>query len=233
MFDLALERLVIFARALLHAHNDVAVHLQKPSIRIPGETRVPGFFRNDFHHFVVHSEIEDRVHHPGHGIARARTNGNEKRPFVVSKSFADRLFDFGEGRFHFGLELRRIAAVVGVEITADFGSNREPRRHGQTDSRHFGQVRALAAQQRLHHAAAVGMAIAEVIHVLRRPGFLAGTRPHIRSRFRRCLPRRSIAKAGRSSRRFSNPPRSSAHRFSFCCHELFPIGETGQTNSAG
>src|SRR6184192_2277986 len=73
MFDLALERLVIFALALLHAHYDIAVHLQEPAIRIPCETGVAGFLGNYLHHFVIHSEIEDRVHHPGHGIAPERT----------------------------------------------------------------------------------------------------------------------------------------------------------------
>ena len=129
MFDLALERLVIFALALLHAHYDIAVHLQEPPIRIPCKTGVAGFLGNYLHHFVIHSEIEDRVHHPGHGIARARTNGNEKRSFPVAKLFADRFFNVDQGRFHFGLELRRIAAVVRVKITAYFGGNREPWRH--------------------------------------------------------------------------------------------------------
>ena len=54
-----------------------------------------------------------------------------------------------------------------VEISADFGRDREPRRNGQTDARHFGQVRAFAAEQRFHFSVAVGFAVAEIINVFR------------------------------------------------------------------
>src|SRR5260370_34234130 len=116
MFDHAFEWLVIFARSLLHAHDDVAIHLQKPAIRIPGETCVAGFLRDNLDHFVVHPEIEDRVHHSGHGIARARANRNQKRPLLVAQFFANWFLDFSQSRFHFGLELRRITAGTGKTI---------------------------------------------------------------------------------------------------------------------
>ena len=74
VLDHALERIVIFARPLLHAHHDIAVHLQKTAIRIPGEARVVRLLRDDLDHGVVHPEVEDGVHHPGHGVARARAD---------------------------------------------------------------------------------------------------------------------------------------------------------------
>jgi hypothetical protein len=75
---------VIFARTFLHTHNDVAIHLQKAPIRIPGEASVICFFGNNLYHFVVHPEIQDRVHHSGHGIARTRTHGNEQWSLLVA-----------------------------------------------------------------------------------------------------------------------------------------------------
>src|SRR5438094_427493 len=44
MLDHALEGLMIFAGSLLHTHDDVAVHLQKAAIRVPGKARVICFF---------------------------------------------------------------------------------------------------------------------------------------------------------------------------------------------
>ena len=66
VLDHALERLMIFTRAFLHAHHDVAVHLQEAAIRIPGEARVVRLLRHNLDHGVVHPEVQDRIHHPGH-----------------------------------------------------------------------------------------------------------------------------------------------------------------------
>ena len=54
-----------------------------------------------------------------------------------------------------------------IEISADFRRNREPRRHGQSDSGHFGQVRAFAAEQPFHFSVSVGFTFPEVINRLR------------------------------------------------------------------
>ena len=64
-----------------------------------------------------------------------------------------------------------ISAVMCVKVSADFGRNREARRDRQTDPCHFGQVRAFAAEQRLHLSVPIGLTLAEVINKLRRFGF--------------------------------------------------------------
>ncbi len=71
VFDYGLERLVIFAWPFLDAHHHVTVHLEKSPIRIPREPRVLRFLRDDLSDLIVHPEVEDCVHHSGHGIARA------------------------------------------------------------------------------------------------------------------------------------------------------------------
>ena len=55
--------------------------------------------------------------------------------------------------FDLRLESPRIGAFVLVKIGADFGRDREPGRDRQTDARHLGEVRAFAAEKRLHVAA--------------------------------------------------------------------------------
>ena len=56
--------------------------------------------------------------------------------------------------------------AVRVEPGADFRSDREPGRHRQADARHLREVRALAAEQRLHLAVAVSLAVAKEINQL-------------------------------------------------------------------
>ena len=57
---------------------------------------------------------------------------------------------------------RKLLAVL-VVIRADFGGDGEARRHGQADAGHGGEVRAFAAEQRLHGAVAIGARLAEVV----------------------------------------------------------------------
>src|SRR5436305_9454638 len=54
-----------------------------------------------------------------------------------------------------------------VKVSAKLGRDCEPGRDRQTNTRHFMEVRALTAKQRLHAAGAVCVAVAEVINVAR------------------------------------------------------------------
>jgi hypothetical protein len=93
---------------------------------------------------------------------------------------------------------------VIVKITADLSGNGESWRHWQPDPRHLMEVCAFAAQQWLHPASAVSVAIAEIVDVSGRTRFF-GTRGFARSK----------------SRRFPCALKSfSKIRFSFCGHNL-------------
>ena len=73
---------------------------------------------------------------------------------------------------HLLAQRRRIRPLVGVVVGADLGGDREPGRHRQPDAAHLGEVRALAAEQRLHRSVAVRLAAEEVDVLSRRSGFL-------------------------------------------------------------
>ena len=64
------------------------------------------------------------------------------------------------------VDFLRQRLAVRVEPGADFGRDGEAGRHRQADARHFREVRALAAEQRLHLAVAVAASIAEEINQL-------------------------------------------------------------------
>ena len=69
--DHSLERVVILIRTLLHAEDDVAVHLHEAAVAVPGEARIAGLRRQRLDRLVVQAEIEDRVHHARHRVAGA------------------------------------------------------------------------------------------------------------------------------------------------------------------
>ena len=142
------ERFVIFVGPLLHAHHDVAVHLDKAPIAIPGESFVLCGCGERKNRVVVEAQIEDRIHHAGHGVARARPHGNQQRHLLlVAERRAHDLFDLGDAVLDHALQFFRVRLLVGVVIGADFGRDRETGRNGQTDAAHFGEVCAFAAEQ--------------------------------------------------------------------------------------
>ena len=99
---------------------------------------------------------------PGIESRAPERTDDEQRVLQIAELLAHLLFDGRDAGLHLALELRRIGALVGVVVGADLGRDREAGRHGQADAGHLGEVRALAAEERLHRAVAVRLAAEEV-----------------------------------------------------------------------
>src|SRR6266446_5007181 len=100
-----------------------------------------------------------------------------------------------------------------VKITANFRGDGESRRHRQTNSRHFVEICAFAAEQTFHPACSVGVPIPKVVNVTRRACSLSS------GRFARS-----------ESHRFPRALKSfSKIRFSFCGHNLAAAAVAGMT----
>ena len=152
---------MVFAFALLHAEDDVAVHLDEAAVAIPSEARVVGGLLEGDDGLVVEAEVQDGVHHARHGVAGARADGDEERHALGGAELgAHDLLHVGDAGFHLRLQGGGIGALVGVVVGADFGRDREARRHRETDAGHLGEVRAFAAEEGLHRAVAVSFTVA-------------------------------------------------------------------------
>ena len=156
----------LFEAMMVDAEHDGAVHLDEAAVAVPGEAGVAagGFEAADG--VVVEAEVEDRVHHAGHGDAGAGADGDEKGLLLVAELEADGLLDGGEGGLDLFPEVRRIVAVIVVEGGADFGGDGKARGNGQANGGHFGEVRAFPAEQIAHIGAALVMAGAEAVNPL-------------------------------------------------------------------
>ena len=53
--------------AVLDAKHNVGIHRYEPAIAVVGKAAVATARRQRFHRLIVEAEVEDRVHHPGHG----------------------------------------------------------------------------------------------------------------------------------------------------------------------
>ena len=104
---------------------------------------------------VVEADVEDGLHHAGHGELGARAHRDEQRVVGVAEGAAhDRL----QGRqVLVDLARQALGQVTGGEIgAAGLGRDGEPGGHRQPQASHLGEVGALPSEQVLLLLAALG-----------------------------------------------------------------------------
>ena len=170
---------------LLHTHHHVAIHLHEAAIRVPGEAAIFCCSGEPLGRRVVEAQVENRVHHAGHRIARARADRNEQRVFGIAKFFPGFLLKPHHCLRQFARLVWRETLAVLIVIGADLRRDRKARRYRQADPRHRRQVRPFAAQQGLHIALAVAAALAEEVDDLAALDRCRRLRVRLRRGFRR------------------------------------------------
>jgi hypothetical protein len=63
----------VFEQAVIKAEDDVGIHLDEAAIAVPGEAGVAAHCGEALDRAVVEAEVEDGVHHAGHGDAGRRS----------------------------------------------------------------------------------------------------------------------------------------------------------------
>ena len=175
--DHRLKRIVVFAFALLHADDNVAVHLNEAAVAIPGKTLVLSGGREGENRLVVKTKIEDGIHHARHGIARARAHGYEEgKAGGVTELVAHDFLHILHAGFHLGLKRSWIGAFIGVKIGANLRRDGEAGRHGEADAGHLREIGALAPEEVLHGTIAIGLAGAPGVDAFERLAFGGGFR---------------------------------------------------------
>ena len=135
-------------------HYDVGEHLDEAAVGIACETRIVRQLSNGFADLVVHAEVQDGVHHAGHGSARTGTNRYEQRLLSIAEGLAGDLFELIEIFEDLFLDIRVDGLAIFVVTGAGFGGDGKALRNRHAETGHFCQVRALAAEQLTHFAIA-------------------------------------------------------------------------------
>ena len=129
--------------------DHVAVHLDETTVTVERKTAVSRCRRQEFHCFGIQAEVQDRVHHSGHGDRSPGANGDEKR-FRSGAELLPRFF-FEEAHVPFDVLPNGIEkGPVGIICGACLRSDDKARRNGEAVSCHLGEIRALAAEKRDH-----------------------------------------------------------------------------------
>ena len=140
----------------------LAEHLNETAVGVPGETLVAGLRGQALDRFVVEADVEDRLHHSGHGELRAGTDRDEQGIVLVAEALAHLLLDVAQVGRHFDVE--RLGGLARSKVCATrIGGDREARRNRKAELDHFGQVGAFPAEQILH----VAVTLSERVDVLR------------------------------------------------------------------
>ena len=152
------ERIMLFLRFGLEAHDHVAVHLDETAVGIPGETLVTGLFGQTGNRFIIESEVENGVHHARHGSARAGANRNQQRIGRIAELLAHFLFNKRHPLLDIGFDQLEdgVSTLLGID-RAGFGADGETGWDGDTQAAHFSQIGPLAAQCVFHVCGTVGL----------------------------------------------------------------------------
>ena len=144
--------------------HHVAEHLDQAAIGVVGKAGIVAALGQRFDGLIVEAEVEDGVHHAGHGELCAGANGDQQGIFARAQLLPLQLLQPLEGGVHLDVDLgtQRAAHVLATGL----GLNGESWRNRQSGVGHLGQAGALAAQHILHVAVAVGLAAAEEIDIL-------------------------------------------------------------------
>ena len=143
--------------------DHVAEHLDEAAVGVISKAGIIAEFGERLDGLIVQAQIQNGVHHAGHGELGAGTDGNQQRIFARAQLLPLHLLELIEGSKHFAVDLR--AERAAHVLAAGFGLDGESRRNRQTGIGHLGQARAFAAELVLHFAVAVGLAAAEEINI--------------------------------------------------------------------
>ena len=130
--------------------HHLAVHLDEPPIAVVGEARVAGALGQTGRGGVVQPQIQDAVHHAGHGRPRPGAHGQQQRIIGVAEASALLRLHRRDACLHRRGQRRGIGAIVFALVGTHRRGDRESRRHRQTDAGHFREVGAFAAKGLAH-----------------------------------------------------------------------------------
>ena len=140
----------------IDAHDDVGKHLDKATVAVPGKARVLRLRDEALDGIVVEAQVEDRVHHAGHGKRSTRANRHEQRIVGVTEFLAAAGLEVGLG----GNDL--IECALGPDVTGtgvldtSLAGNGKATGDRQADAAHLGKVCAFAAKHEVHGFVALG-----------------------------------------------------------------------------
>ena len=149
-FQNFLKRINIILAFRLQAHHHISVHGDKATIAIVTKTGIISFFDQPLHGLVVQSQIENSIHHSGHGSAGSGAHRNQQGVLGITKFRFHYFFHILQGILQFLFQTGWIFIIIIIIVRANFGRDGKTRRDRYAYVGHLGQVSALTTQEIFH-----------------------------------------------------------------------------------
>ena len=145
---------------LADLHDNIGIHLDEPTVAVPCPAGVARHGGNGVDDRLIQTEVQDGIHHTGHGRTRAGADRHEQGVLLIAELLAGdllHLLDVGHDLRH---DLVIDLSAVLVVLCARLGADGKALGNRKTDVGHLGEVCALAAQQFAHVGVAFGKEVA-------------------------------------------------------------------------
>src|SRR5437764_13543754 len=124
--------------------HHVSVHLYEAAERIKCKPRIAAPLGQPLYAEIVQAEVENCLHHAGHGDGRTRAHRDEERIARVAEWFSRGLFAASAIQSHLLLEARRRLGA-GQDVDAAAAGDRKTRQDGPTEAGHSSEACASTA----------------------------------------------------------------------------------------
>ncbi len=136
--------------ALIQLHHHVGEHLDEPTVGVVYKAGVVCQLHQALGHGVVDAQVQDGVHHAGHGGPCAGTDGDQQGILRVAEALGVLLLQNGQLVQNFLLYVGVDGLAVLIVLGAGFRGDGEALGDGHPGVGHLRQVGAFAAQQLPH-----------------------------------------------------------------------------------
>ena len=144
LVDLDLEQ------ALGDHHDDVGEHLDETAVAVVSKTGIAGLLGQALNCLVVQAQVQDGVHHAGHGLTCAGTDGNQQGVLDGAEGLTGLLLEDAHVFEDVCLDLIVDLTVVSIVLGAGLGGDGEALRNRHAGVGHLGQAGTLTTQSVLH-----------------------------------------------------------------------------------
>ncbi len=130
----------------VHAQHGLAEHLHQAAVGVPGEALVAGLGGQSEDRGVREADVQHGVHHAGHRELGAGADRDQQRVVRLAELLAHLPLQGGQVLADLRVQGGRLAAGLQVDLAGLRGEG-EPRRDGESQVGHLGQVRTLAPEK--------------------------------------------------------------------------------------
>ena len=155
----------LLEEGLGNLHHNIGKHLNKSSVGIISKSGISCLLRESLNGYIVESQIQNGIHHAGHGCSRAGTNRYQERIFRITKFSAVLSLKPFQRVENLALNFFCDLFSTVIIVCAGFCCHCEALGNRQAQIGHFSQIGTFSAEKVPHFSIAFFEQIYPFCHV--------------------------------------------------------------------